>query len=76
MTQKLTLLIEEENIAAAKEFAKKHNTTVSALVNQEFEKLKQIKKWSRQKKHPMVAKLAGIIKDERPAHEIMFSNEK
>ncbi len=66
MTQKLTLLIEEENVAAAKEFAKKHNTTVSALVNREFEKLKQSKKWNKQKKHPIVAKYAGIIKMRAP----------
>jgi len=57
MTKKLTLYSDEELIDNIKKYAKKHNTSVSKLVNDYFKKLLQKEKKS------FVDMYAGILEE-------------
>lgn len=55
MTKKLTLYSDEELVRQIKEYAKKHNTSVSKLVNEYFKELLS------KEKRSFVEEYAGIL---------------
>jgi len=58
MNAKITLYSDKETIKKIKEYSKKHNVSISKLVNQFFKSL--LKKES---KVPITSELSGILKD-------------
>jgi len=58
MNAKITLYSDKETIKKIKEYSKKHNVSISKLVNQFFKSL--LKKES---KAPITSELSGILKD-------------
>ena len=80
MSAKLTILCKEENIEFAKRYARKKNTSVSAIVDELLEVLRYREKNPLSEslpEHPFVKKYAGIVKSgTRKPLENLFNGRK
>lgn len=65
--KKLTLSIDEQLIQAAKQYAEKHNTTVSKIVSALFEKIDK-QAWDAESETPIFDRLVGVVRND-PAIE-------
>ncbi len=63
MQQKLTITLKDANKIFAKKYAKKHNTSISELVNEHFELLRKIDdSLKKEKLVPLVKQFSGVVK--------------
>ncbi len=77
MKNKLTILVEEENIKFAKKFAKDNNTSVSKLMDNFLLDLKKAKKERKITYDPYILKYAGAFNTgSRNIMEEMFGKKK